>query len=412
MKNQRDRWCNGQAFLNPMRRWFYIAGTCIAILQIQAAMAEPLTVSKRTMLWPYPVDVTTSQWYVAQWKKGDIVMPFITSPATEIVSRINDDLYFDLIGIPAPAGRGKTFVVPEDIPSESDHPPLIGIDGMDFDVKRNDGRIFSISVERDGCGANCEEFSTFYNFDLSTGKRFDSTDVINENGKAQIVRMMDRRKEKLYSNMIKELESDLKRAEQEEKHSRQPREASDDIKQRIDLNKWCLEQVTGHTEDGSLNLSEEFDGLSFFLPNEKSVRFMDEHCSSHAERALDDIGDVSLTISNEKLRGLLTDYGKYLLLGEEHPKGRPSPYDVFLHGKIGKSAISIRISTPERDRPYAAVYYYDKYRDPIYLSGKMDGSKLILSSSTGETFELTQNGTSFSGQWHKQDRQLPVHFAL
>jgi NifU-like protein involved in Fe-S cluster formation len=411
MKNRRDRRRNGQAFLNPMRRWFYVAGTCIAILQIQAAMAEPLTVSKRTMRWPYPADAT-DQWYMAQWKKGNIVMPFITSPETEITSRINDDLYFDLIGIPAPAGHGKTFDVSKDIPSESDHPPLIGIDSMNFDVKRNDGRIFSVSVERDGCGASCEEFSTFYNFDLSTGKRFDSTDVINENGKAKIVRMMDRQKEKLYSNMIKELESDLKRAEQEEKHSRQPRIASGDIKQRIDLNKWCLEQVTRHMEDSSRNLSEEFDSLPFFLPNEKSVRFTYEHCSSHADRALDDVGDISLTIPNEKLRGLLTDYGKYLLLGEDQPKRGPSPYDVFLHGKIGQSAMTIRISTPEKDRPYSAVYYYDSYRHPIYLSGKMDGSKLVLSSSTEETFELTQNGTSFSGQWHKQGKQLPVHFAL
>lgn len=63
-----------------------------------------------------------------------------------------------------------------------------------------------------------------------------------------------------------------------------------------------------------------------------------------------------------------------------------------------------------------AIYYYDKYRLPIALTGTADGDKLTLKSARdeadAETFELVRQGGAFEGQWHKGRVRQPVSVAL
>ena len=407
------------AFNVPMKLTHAIVLACLAIGHAPAVFADTFQISERTLSWHAPKDDSEHPWYMASWEKGTIVMPFVVSARTEVATRINDTLYMDLVGIPAPMGPGKTFTLPASTQPTDSESALDGTNSIAFQTLRNDDRVLSLSIEREGCGAYCEEYTTPYNFDAETGRDFEANDVFTPAGRTRIARLMAQERKKQYSAMLKTLNAQL--AKQGKKSLAHPSsEEVEDLKARIELNEGCLAGLSpdsGTTPDPG----ETFRYLRFAIPDATIVQFTAERCSNHASRALDDVGDVSLSLSGDKLDGMLTAYGRYLLRGGERPKEASSPFGIFLHGKIGQSPMSMRIAPSTDGHSLSAVYYYDKYRLPMELTGTMDGHRIVLTTaktggdadpSTAETFELNLQGTTFTGQWRKQDTQRPVSFGL
>lgn len=389
---------------------------CLAIIPVSNAMADAFEVSQRTLSWHPTQDDGDSSWLRSEWGKGSIVMPFVVSPHAEIAARINDTLYLDLVGVPAPAEPGKSFALPKGYPPGNlDDFPLEGTSSLEFTVLRNDGRILSLSIDREGCGAYCESYATPYNFDATSGRSFTARDVFTHAGQLQIAKLVAQERKRQYAAMIKQLKAQLAALGKSGKADKRQGDR-DDLKERLELNEDCLARIDGDSPGDPL---EYFDYLKFAIPDDHGVQFTSERCSNHASRALDDVGDISLGLPDDKLRGMLTAYGQYLFFGGDKPKQASSPFGVPLHGKIGQAPMTIRLQ-PDAQGHVAAMYYYDKYRSPIALTGSMDGDHIVLNTPPGkdtqaaepETFELVRHGGAFSGQWRKQDAQRPVSFGL
>ena len=312
-----------------------------------------------------------------------------------------------LIGIPAPATAGASF----ELTIAADDSALQGTSSLDFEPARDDEHILSIAVNQEGCGAYCENDIAHYHFDATTGRPFTAADVIAPAARKEVVKRMDREAVRRYREMLKTLRADLALQIKTGKPSR-PGGSVDDTKDRIELNERCLQEALARQQDNSRNLDEEFSYLAMAIPDDKGVSFRRERCSNHAARALDDVSDVNLPVPDAQLRGMLTDYGRFLFFGGERPRQALPPFGTFLHGRIGQSPIALRIASENGGQQVSAVYYYDKYRRPIALTGSADGDKFTLTTSKteqdAETFELVRHGGTLAGQWRKGNAVQPV----
>lgn len=373
----------------------------------QATDDGPLEVTRRTMQWHGVTASGSDAWVRDNWAKGAIVMPYVTSSRKDVAARINDELYMSLIGIPAPAAAGADF----ELTIAADDSALQGISSLDFEPARDDEHILSIAVNQEGCGAYCENDTAHYHFDATTGHPFTAADVIASAARREVVKRMDREAVRRYREMLKTLRADLALQIKTGKPS-QPGGSVDDTKERIELNERCLQEALDRQQDQARNLDEDFRYLAMAIPDDQGVSFRRERCSNHASRALDDVSDVDLPVPNAQLRGMLTDYGRFLFFGGDRPKGALAPFGLFLHGRIGQSPIALRIAHENGSQQVSAVYYYDKYRRPIALTGSADGDKFTLTTANTdrnpETFELVRHGATFAGQWRKGDALQPV----
>ena len=126
-----------------MRHLFFLLIFCCG-----TASSEPLMVEVRSMAWkPAYAELGAVS---SDWSKGTIQMPFVRSQAAEVAARINEALYLRILGTPAPLSAGRTFEL-----AEGAQPPA-GTSWQEVGAVRNDGRLFSVTLEAEGCGAYCE----------------------------------------------------------------------------------------------------------------------------------------------------------------------------------------------------------------------------------------------------------------
>jgi hypothetical protein len=122
-------------------------------------------------------------------------------------------------------------------------------------------------------------------------------------------------------------------------------------------------------------------------------------------RALDDVGDVTLALSYPALGPDLTSYGKALLLNQGPAKPAGGIYGQLLRGQMGGNMAVTMLLNKESDNSVGGVYFYDKYRKPIKLSGWEKGDALELNEGAGAdgqekaTMRLTISGQQIKGRW-------------
>ncbi|PHV00082.1 hypothetical protein CSQ88_19100 [Iodobacter sp. BJB302] len=359
------------------------------------ALAGPLPLESRTMTWKMPKDAPA---YTSGWAGGEIRMPYALGGG-DVAGRINEALYLSLVGIAAPLKAGKTF------PLTEGSGELDGTASLDFRVQRNDGRILSLDIEAEGCGAYCEAYVRSYSFDAATGRALSAIDLFTPGGLSVVAKEVLAERKRRYSEEIKS----LKRQQAELKRKKAKADDLADIDERIDFNERCLE-----SEKEKQQSSPQQDVLSYArlsLPQNKAV-FTTGRCSAHVNRALDDVGDISLAILPKDLAALLNPYGKFLLLGQAAAAPADSLFAQVLHGKIGSAAITMRLEIPNGDGSFSGVYFYDKYRKVIALRGMKKGTTLELIEQVAEKdqakLSLNIKGNQLVGQWQGNNKQIPA----
>lgn len=73
----------------------------------------------------------------------------------------------------------------------------------------------------------------------------------------------------------------------------------------------------------------------------------------------------------------------------------------------------MRLDRPYADGSFAGCYFYDKFRKPIPLSGRSQGSQWELSEQLPDpnhraTFTLTEKAGRLVGTWAGNGTSLPV----
>jgi len=158
--------------------------------------------------------------------------------------------------------------------------PYSGTTQFDYKVVTNTRKILTVEFDQEGCGAYCEGFSTYYNFDATTGNFIELAMLFTDEGMKAIA-----------TSITKERVAVLKAAIQ--------KATDEDAKS-------MYEQCLKYVQD-----PESF-GVEFYIEKTK-IHFLRGRCSNHAMQALDDIGDFDNVRSFAQLHPYLSDWGKKLL---------------------------------------------------------------------------------------------------
>lgn len=339
---------------------------------------------------------------------GDVELPFVSGDQPKIAKKINDYLFIRPANTLAPdkASDGIKRHL-----SKDDDDPMAGVSSLNYKVLLNNGKLLTLQIEGEICGAYCEEFGNSYSFDAVTGRHITLQDLLTESGTEAL-------KQKVYAARVLSMQQTVKRLQKQahKKPAKHKKTNDDDFEpdaeDQILLYKTCL------TENAEMQKDEMKSGdhheLDYFSIDTKRVTFTHERCSNHAERALDQIDEFKNSYNFQSLKPYLTQYAQYLLLGEKGQfKLSAGISEQVFYGNIGPSKITFLIKPAEGyDRMLRAIYFYDKFRQPIELSGT--GSTWTEINSTNKsqpTINANWQAETLVGQWQGNGKTLPFKIA-
>jgi hypothetical protein len=283
------------------------------------------------------------------------------------------------------------------------------VSDIDYKVVRNDQKILSLSVSAEGCGAYCENYTSDFNFDAETGRLLGHDDLFTPAGAVAIGKNLDSRQQARLKAHIKKLQAEsdaLERAAAKTK-SAPDKDEVERLTETIDMFQKCV----GSVVDPEL---AKYRGanISSFAIGKDGITFSRERCSNHAMRALDELGHMHSAFSLKELAPHLSAYGKYLLLGGERAGATGGPFNQVLFGSVGQAPITLRLRSREPDGSQFGTYFYNKYRTPIPLSGKLAGTSLVLEEMESKdkvlpAIRMNIQGESVKGVWVGNGKQIP-----
>ncbi|SMC25727.1 hypothetical protein SAMN02745857_02255 [Andreprevotia lacus DSM 23236] len=350
------------------------------------AAAAPITVQTLT----YPPDGQDAL------RSETLKVPYVQG--NNAAARINTALYLSQFNAPPPH-QPHTL-------GKADKLDAVGTASLNFNVVRNDERVFAIHLEGEGCGAYCENFDQYLNFDARDGRLLLPDTLFTPAGKHALNEQMRLERRKRYRAELAQLQREYKQARQQHAN----KDTLDDLDARIALNQDCL---AGTEPANEVNGQAESFYLAY-LVQANSLRLDGGRCSNHASRALDDVYDVVIDLPLSTVRPWMSDYGRKLLLGDSKSASTPSLAGRVWQGKIGAAAVTLWVRD-EKANHLDALYFYDKYRTPIALSGSHDGNTVQLDENDAQgkpsaQFLLRLDGDSLLGEWAGK-QTLPVKLA-
>lgn len=337
---------------------------------------------------------------------GAIKMPFVRLADESIARRINDELFISRMGVLAPKNPGATFTA-------ADKRTISGTSSIDFTVARHDARVLTLTFEREGCGAYCEEAADAFTFDLRTGRAVGPDDLLTPAGQRALDRQMDAARKAAYRKQIASFGGAPKKPAKGAKKTSDD-DGEQDADDRVELATTCLAQVSSEAPQRQAPLEGtriEIDVDALVLTHER--------CSNHAMRALDDVDEVSLKVPYATLAPQLTPFGKALLLGDGDAPQADVVQGRMLYGTLGgKTPIAMRLRV-DSDGSIGGAYYYEKFGTPIELGGTRQGQHLELvehvsdkndDTHDGARLSLDATGARLKGRWIG-DKQFDIELA-
>lgn len=276
-----------------------------------------------------------------------------------------------------------------------------GLDGtasLDYTVDYHRDNLLTINVLAEGCGAYCESYNLPMSFDLTSGAKISLQDVLKTEA---LVRMNNRIRNNIRTQINRFV------AQQKALPMAEQRVEDDEV----------VDYEAFYANCYALD-SHEIKYTDRFTIDKNRLVFLNERCSNHASRALDELGDFTSAIPVTAVKGSLTPYGKSLLLTEAQLGATPAPAlsDKLLYGTLGKS-MRIVLNVKCNGDYIHGNYYYEKFGTPIELSGKCSADnsqhyELTTSSQdvAKETFTLDLTGGHYQGVWTSNGKTLPVRF--
>lgn len=330
-----------------------------------------------------------------------ITLPFVSSPLAKAAKKINDYLYIDIVGVPAPS-KAKDGIVRN--LAKEDNDPIAGVTAMQYKVLVNNGKLLSLRTDTEFCGAYCEGFDNSYSFDVATGRHITLQDIFTDEGLQALTK-------KVYAARVATMQQEVMRLQKEATKPNKKNQTKDEFEvnpdEAISLYETCItENAATHKDEVS---SGDYHELDYFSIDEKGVNFTHERCSNHAGRALDTIDKFNNHYTFQSLKPYFTVYAKHLLLNDtaKFEKHNDITGQVY-YGSIGQVPITLLINKPEGyDRMLRAVYFYDKYRRPIELSGTSNNWTEINSIEKPQpTIKGIWQGGALTGKWQGNGKTL------
>lgn len=226
-------------------------------------------------------------------KEQIYIFPLIKTKTGSISTRINNTLCSDFLDVDRNKIKKSIFenVWPNDENS------MGRLSDFAYEVLHNSKRIFSISISAEGCGAYCEAFTRYYNFDLQTGKEFKLEDLLTPTGKKLLLEAMNKQKRELLQQKIRSAKEILLK-----KGSPVSKDDKEYYEEMIEVYSNCLES--------QLYRSLEYTQFSL---QQKTLVVFTERCSAHVNRNVDELGDFEYGFSLANWKKHFSPYGLSLL---------------------------------------------------------------------------------------------------
>lgn len=221
------------------------------------------------------------------------IFPTVKAKSKSVTTSINNTLVSDFLDIERNKIKKSIF---ENIwPNEENSNGRLS--DISYEVLQNSKRIFSISISAEGCGAYCEPFTRYYNFDLQTGKLFKPEVLFTPSGQKLLLAAINKQKKELLQQKIRSAKELLSK-----KGSAIDKDDQEYYQEMIEVYSNCL--------DTQLYTSLEY--IQFSL-QEKTLVVFTGRCSAHVNRNVDELGDFEFGFSLANWKKHFSEYGLSLL---------------------------------------------------------------------------------------------------
>lgn len=223
---------------------------------------------------------------------GEYIFPFIKAKSSAVSNLINNILCSDFLDVDRAKIKKSIF---ENVwPGEEN--PVGRLHDISYEVLQNSNRIFSISISAEGCGAYCEGFTRYYNFDLQTGKQFLLEDLLTADGKKLLLESINKQKKETLEHKVRSAKETLRK-----KGSSLSEEDKEYYKEMIDVYNNCLERTYSSFEYAQFSLQQ------------KTLVVFTGRCSAHVNQNVDELGDFEFGFSLANWKKHFSPYGLSLL---------------------------------------------------------------------------------------------------
>lgn len=161
-----------------------------------------------------------------------------------------------------------------------------------FTTTYNSRKILSMTFDLEGCGAYCEGYFSPYNYDLNDGSLITLEKLFTESGLCCI-------RDSITRSITSQIKEVIVMAKDSVRNSKLDPEDRDYYEAMASMYEECLKNG--------------FYTSKFYIQNDSLV-LLNERCSSHAERALDELGGFEHRFSLRKLKPYMSSYGRKTLL--------------------------------------------------------------------------------------------------
>ncbi len=193
------------------------------------------------------------------------VFPKIKYHHQAVADSINHFLLFNFLEIENGKFQKSIF---ENVWLKDTNQVIARISHISYEVLNNSKNLLSIMISAEFCGAYCEGFDMYYNFDLRTGKSITIHQLLSKEG-------IELFNDNLKHNLYERLDSTLIKVRQELSLVNND-EAKEELDDKIEFIKNCFYRENPPTIDHP-----------FYL-NKHEIVFILSTCSSHLNRSLDD----------------------------------------------------------------------------------------------------------------------------
>lgn len=271
------------------------------------------------------------------------VISYIENPLVE--NKINTFLQVNELEYVPDSGKTPFKFVSTDTNSYSHY--IYFYDWEKLDAPKN---ILTIGMHGEASGAYSEEFTNWKNFDLRNGNFINAEDLFQPASKKMVEEIIQKKIKKRISDFLTKLKSE----------KNPPEEAEDQIA----LYEDCFIEHT-------------LEDIGYFFGKDK-LTFVSGRCSSHAMRALDELGSHEITFTYKELEKYWSPYAENLLSGSEKTD-KTSLNNKLYQGKIdGKYPITVLISQIYTDGSFYAKYWYHKNKILIEWGGKIKDNHMSM----------------------------------
>ncbi len=207
---------------------------------------------------------------------------------------INEYLQKDFLDVKdSSIQQGSIF---DNINPSSDDEQRTALKDISFAVRCNKNRLLSLAISATGCGAYCEDYTTYYTFDIKNGNRLWLETLIKPEFKHLLLDTLNALKKSLLAKKIAWINDTLKTEE--------PWKSDEDPAYYIDMRRLYQDCLQDEKKD--------FSFMKFCLCQDQFYIELDR-CSAHVNRNLDELDAFGFYFNVSAWRRYFTDYALQLV---------------------------------------------------------------------------------------------------